>query len=69
MAATALSLIPPRCTQAIRAWSRLDDLQRRKSSASATSDFNWSRQTPWRELAAGFFDGRRYCTTSRASTA
>ena len=34
----------------------LDDLQRRKKSASATSDFNWSRQGPWRELTAGFFD-------------
>jgi glucose-6-phosphate dehydrogenase assembly protein OpcA len=34
----------------------LDDLQRRKKSASATSDFNWSRQAPWRELTAGFFD-------------
>ncbi len=35
----------------------LDDVYRRKLSNCAFSDFNWTRQQPWRELVAGFFDG------------
>ena len=35
----------------------LDDVDRRKISNCAFSDFNWTRQQPWRELVAGFFDG------------
>lgn len=35
----------------------LDDLMRRKKSSCAVSDFNASRQQPWRELVAQFFDG------------
>jgi len=42
--------------QAMQGLVALDDLQRRKKSSCATSDFNWSRQAPWRELIAGFFD-------------
>lgn len=34
----------------------LDDIDRRKLSNCAFSDFNWTRQQPWRELVAGFFD-------------
>jgi len=34
----------------------LDDIDRRKISNCAFSDFNWTRQQPWRELVAGFFD-------------
>lgn len=34
----------------------LDDIDHRKLSNSAFSDFNWTRQQPWRELVAGFFD-------------
>jgi glucose-6-phosphate dehydrogenase assembly protein OpcA len=34
----------------------LDDVSRRKISNCAFSDFNWTRQQPWRELVAGFFD-------------
>ncbi len=32
------------------------DLMRRKHTHCALSDFNWTRQTPWRELTAQFFD-------------
>jgi glucose-6-phosphate dehydrogenase assembly protein OpcA len=32
------------------------DLVRRKHSRCALSDFNWTRQAPWRELTAQFFD-------------
>ncbi|MEO7001534.1 MAG: glucose-6-phosphate dehydrogenase assembly protein OpcA [Ktedonobacterales bacterium] len=35
----------------------LEDLMRRKKSSCAISDFNASRQQPWRELVAQFFDG------------
>ncbi|HEU4782043.1 MAG TPA: glucose-6-phosphate dehydrogenase assembly protein OpcA, partial [Ktedonobacterales bacterium] len=34
----------------------LDEIDRRKVSNCAFSDFNWTRQQPWRELVAGFFD-------------
>jgi glucose-6-phosphate dehydrogenase assembly protein OpcA len=34
----------------------LDEIDRRKLSNCAFSDFNWTRQQPWRELVAGFFD-------------
>ena len=34
----------------------LDDLMRRKKSSCAISDFNFSRQQPWREMVAAFFD-------------
>ena len=32
------------------------DLMRRKYSRCSLSDFNWTRQAPWRELTAQFFD-------------
>lgn len=32
------------------------DLVRRKHTRCALSDFNWTRQAPWRELTAQFFD-------------
>jgi glucose-6-phosphate dehydrogenase assembly protein OpcA len=32
------------------------DIVRRKHTRCALSDFNWTRQTPWRELTAQFFD-------------
>lgn len=35
----------------------LDDVDHRKLANCAFSDFNWTRQEPWRELVAGFFDG------------
>ncbi len=35
----------------------LEDLLRRKASSCVVSDFNWTRQEPWRELVAQFFDG------------
>ncbi|HET9981332.1 MAG TPA: OpcA/G6PD domain-containing protein, partial [Ktedonobacterales bacterium] len=34
----------------------LDDIEQRKITNCAFSDFNWTRQKPWRELVAGFFD-------------
>lgn len=34
----------------------LEDVEHRKISNCAFSDFNWTRQQPWRELVAGFFD-------------
>lgn len=34
----------------------LEDVARRKQANCAFSDFNWTRQQPWRELVAGFFD-------------
>lgn len=34
----------------------LDDIDHRKLSNCTFSDFNWTRQQPWRELVAGFFD-------------
>ncbi len=34
----------------------LEDLQRRKKTSCAVSDFNFTRQAPWRELIAQFFD-------------
>lgn len=34
----------------------LEDVERRKIPICAFSDFNWTRQQPWRELVAGFFD-------------
>nr|MBF6592639.1 glucose-6-phosphate dehydrogenase assembly protein OpcA [Ktedonobacterales bacterium] len=34
----------------------LDDLMHRKKTSCAISDFNWTRQAPWRELIAQFFD-------------
>jgi glucose-6-phosphate dehydrogenase assembly protein OpcA len=36
--------------------SAATDLVRRKHTRCAVSDFNWTRQTPWRELTAQFFD-------------
>lgn len=35
----------------------LDDLMYRKKSSVAISDLNWTRQAPWRDLVAQFFDG------------
>ena len=35
----------------------LENIDHRKLSNCAFSDFNWTRQQPWRELVAGFFDG------------
>jgi glucose-6-phosphate dehydrogenase assembly protein OpcA len=34
----------------------LNDVVHRKLSSCAVSDFNWTRQAPWRELIAQFFD-------------
>ena len=34
----------------------LEEIDQRKLSNCAFSDFNWTRQKPWRELVAGFFD-------------
>jgi glucose-6-phosphate dehydrogenase assembly protein OpcA len=34
----------------------LNDLVHRKLSSCTVSDFNWTRQAPWRELIAQFFD-------------
>ncbi|HEV7127221.1 MAG TPA: glucose-6-phosphate dehydrogenase assembly protein OpcA [Ktedonobacterales bacterium] len=36
--------------------SGVADLVRRKHAHCALSDFNWARQTPWREMTAQFFD-------------
>lgn len=36
----------------------LEDVARRKLANCAFSDFNWTRQQPWRELVAGFFDSQ-----------
>jgi glucose-6-phosphate dehydrogenase assembly protein OpcA len=35
----------------------LEDIDHRKLANCTFSDFNWTRQEPWRELVAGFFDG------------
>lgn len=36
------------------------DLVRRKHTRCALSDFDWTRQTPWRELTAQFFDAPEF---------
>lgn len=43
--------------QAEHALVALADVMHRKQSSCAISDFNWTRQGPWRELVAQFFDG------------
>ncbi len=43
-------------TDADRTLVATADLVRRKHERCALSDFNWTRQRPWRELTAQFFD-------------
>ena len=43
-------------TDADRTLVATADLVRRKHERCALSDFNWTRQLPWRELTAQFFD-------------
>ncbi|HEY7780767.1 MAG TPA: glucose-6-phosphate dehydrogenase assembly protein OpcA [Ktedonobacterales bacterium] len=49
-----------------RGLGRAAELMRHKQSRVALSDFNWTRQAPWRELVAQFFDSanlRPYLTS------
>jgi glucose-6-phosphate dehydrogenase assembly protein OpcA len=43
-------------TDSNRALGAAADLMRRKYTRCALSDFNWTRQAPWHELVAQFFD-------------